>query len=96
MVAIAFQPVRRWANHLANRLVYGKRANPYEVLARFADRIGDTYASEDVIGRIAQWRAREVQNAFLENRVKGQEPQRELTDFQRGLEKAICGILDAR
>ena len=53
VVAIAFQPVRRWANHLANRLVYGKRANPYEVLARFADRIGDTYASEDVIGRIA-------------------------------------------
>jgi len=53
VVAIAFQPVRTLANRLANRLVYGKRATPYEVLARFADRIGDTYASEDVVGRIA-------------------------------------------
>jgi signal transduction histidine kinase len=54
IVALAFQPVRRWAERLANRLVYGRRAEPYEVLARFADRIGDTYASEDVIGRIAR------------------------------------------
>jgi hypothetical protein len=29
-----------------------------------------------------------VQNAFLEDRVKGREPQRELTEFQRGLERA--------
>jgi signal transduction histidine kinase len=53
VVALAFQPVRTWANRVANRFVYGKRATPYEVLARFAERIGDTYASEDVTGRIA-------------------------------------------
>ncbi len=28
LVAVAFQPVRDWANRLANRLVYGERATP--------------------------------------------------------------------
>jgi signal transduction histidine kinase len=54
VVAIAFQPARQRADRLANRLVYGKRATPYEVLARFAERMGDTYASEDVVVRIAR------------------------------------------
>ncbi len=54
VVAVAFQPVRERANRLANRLVYGKRATPYEVLARFGDRVAGTYASEDVLPRIAR------------------------------------------
>src|SRR4029453_17978243 len=33
-VALAFQPVRRGTQRLANRLVYGERATPYEVLAQ--------------------------------------------------------------
>ena len=33
VVAVAFQPVRERARRLANRVVYGKRATPYEVLA---------------------------------------------------------------
>ena len=31
VVAVAFQPVRERARRLANRVVYGKRATPYEV-----------------------------------------------------------------
>jgi hypothetical protein len=54
LVAVAFQPVRERANHLANRLVYGDRATPYEVLARFGERVGETYASDDVLPRIAR------------------------------------------
>jgi signal transduction histidine kinase len=54
LVAIAFQPVRDRANRWANRLVYGARATPYEVLARFGDRVGETYASEDVLPRVAR------------------------------------------
>jgi signal transduction histidine kinase len=53
VVALAFQPVRAWAQKLANRLVYGKRATPYEVLSDFAERIAGTYASEDVLPRMA-------------------------------------------
>jgi signal transduction histidine kinase len=32
--------------------VYGKRATPYEVLTEFSERVGETYASEDVLERM--------------------------------------------
>ena len=54
IVAIAFQPVRDRADHLAGRLVYGERATPYEVLARFSERVGETYAAEDVLPETAR------------------------------------------
>jgi signal transduction histidine kinase len=53
VVAVAFQPVRQWAGRLANRVVYGRRATPYQVLSDFARRIGGTYASEDVLPQMA-------------------------------------------
>jgi hypothetical protein len=36
MIAIAFQPARERSRRLANRLVYGKRATPYEVLSEYS------------------------------------------------------------
>jgi signal transduction histidine kinase len=54
IVALAFQPVRRWATRLANRLIYGRRATPYEVLSEFSHRVAGTYASEDVLPRMAR------------------------------------------
>ena len=54
VVAVAFQPVRQWAGRLANRVVYGRRATPYQVLSDFARRIGGTYAAEDVLPQMAQ------------------------------------------
>ena len=53
MVAVAFQPARQRAGLLANRVVYGKRATPYQVLSQFAQRIGATYASQDVLPQMA-------------------------------------------
>jgi signal transduction histidine kinase len=53
-VALAFQPVRTRARRLADRLVYGKRATPYEVLSAFSERMGDAYASEEVLPRMAR------------------------------------------
>jgi signal transduction histidine kinase len=54
LLAIAFQPVRARARRFADRLVYGKRATPYEVLAEFSDRMSETYATEDVLPRMAE------------------------------------------
>ena len=54
VVAVAFQPARQWAGRLANRVVYGRRATPYQVLSDFARRIGGTYAAEDVLPQMAQ------------------------------------------
>jgi signal transduction histidine kinase len=54
VVALAFQPVRRRAQRFADRLVYGKRATPYEVLSQFSDRLAGTYATEDLLPRMAR------------------------------------------
>jgi signal transduction histidine kinase len=54
LVAVAFQPVRERVQQVANRLVYGKRATPYEVLSEFSDRIASTYSDEEVLPRLAQ------------------------------------------
>jgi signal transduction histidine kinase len=54
VVAVGFQPVRERVQKLANRLVYGKRATPYEVLSRFAENVAETYAGEEVLSRMAQ------------------------------------------
>jgi signal transduction histidine kinase len=54
VVALAFQPARRRAQHLANRLVYGKRATPFEVLSAFSERMSGTYAAGDVLSRMAR------------------------------------------
>ncbi len=53
-LAILFAPARDRARKIADRLVYGKRATPYEVLAEFSDRVGEAYAAEDVLNRMAQ------------------------------------------
>ncbi|HEY6566170.1 MAG TPA: histidine kinase [Actinomycetota bacterium] len=46
--------LRPRATRLANRLVYGKRATPYEVLSEFSERVGETYSTDDVLPRMAQ------------------------------------------
>jgi signal transduction histidine kinase len=52
LVALILQPLRQWARRLADRLVYGKRATPYEVLSQFTERIGETLSVEDVLTRM--------------------------------------------
>jgi signal transduction histidine kinase len=54
VIAVAFQPLRERVQHLANRIVYGRHATPYEVLAEFSGRMADAYATEEVPRRMAQ------------------------------------------
>ncbi len=54
VVALAFQPARRRAQRLADRIVYGKRATPYEVLSEFSERLGNVYASDELLPRMAR------------------------------------------
>ena len=54
IVAVGFQPVRERLQRVANRLVYGKRATPYEVLSQFSERVAESYASDDVLPRMAR------------------------------------------
>ncbi|HEX2090049.1 MAG TPA: histidine kinase, partial [Actinomycetota bacterium] len=54
VVAVAFQPVRERVQRLANRLVYGKRATPYEVLSDFSKRMTTTYGTQDLLPQMAK------------------------------------------
>ncbi len=54
VVAVAFQPVRERVQHFANRLVYGKRATPYEVMSGFAARIGGALSVDEALPRMAE------------------------------------------
>jgi signal transduction histidine kinase len=54
IVAVGFQPARERVQKVANRLVYGKRATPYEVLSEFSGRVAETYAADEVLPRMAR------------------------------------------
>jgi signal transduction histidine kinase len=54
VVALAFQPVRERAQALANRLVYGRRSDPHEVLSRLAGMVAESSSSEQVLSRMLQ------------------------------------------
>jgi signal transduction histidine kinase len=54
IVAVLFQPTLARARRFADRVVFGRRATPYEVLATFGEQLAGTYAADDVLPRTAQ------------------------------------------
>jgi signal transduction histidine kinase len=49
VLVVSFRPIKR----LAYRLVYGRRATPYEAMSEFSERLGDAYSTNDVLPRMA-------------------------------------------
>jgi signal transduction histidine kinase len=54
LAAVLLQPVRVRAGQLADRLVYGRRATPYEVLSEFSEQIAGTQSTDDVLPQMAR------------------------------------------
>ncbi|MBI2237388.1 MAG: sensor histidine kinase [Actinobacteria bacterium] len=54
LLVVTFPWVRARARRFADRVVYGGRATPYEVLSEFAERVGGTYSTDDVLPRMAR------------------------------------------
>lgn len=54
VIALAFQPVRAHVERLANRLVYGRRASPYEILARFSQTAASASDGDEILARTAR------------------------------------------
>ncbi len=50
LVAVAFEPIRSRLQRWANRLVYGQRAAPHEVLSRLTAQLFDTSAGGGLVG----------------------------------------------
>lgn len=59
-VAVGFGPLKEKVEDLANRLVYGERFTPYEVITHFAQRMSGVLAVQDVLPRMAEAAARGV------------------------------------
>jgi signal transduction histidine kinase len=53
-VAIAFQPVRSGSERMANRLVYGRKAAPYEALIRMTEQMRGAQPIENILPSIAE------------------------------------------
>ena len=54
VVALGFAPVRARTERFVQRLVYGNRASPYEVLAELSDRVAGAATSPDVLAHMAR------------------------------------------
>ena len=52
VIALLFQPLRQRASRLANRLVYGERATPYQVLSDFAADMAGQLDLSDALDRM--------------------------------------------
>lgn len=53
IAAVAFQPVRRWLEKLADRLVFGERVNRYLLLTRFGAQLEQTVELDELLPRLA-------------------------------------------
>ena len=60
VVAIAFQPLRSRVVRVADRLAFGSAAAPYEALADFSRRLGDSPAPAALLPAVAEATARAV------------------------------------
>ena len=54
VAGLAIWPLAVVGRRIAQRIVYGRRAAPYQVLSEFSERVGETYATEDVLPRMAR------------------------------------------
>jgi signal transduction histidine kinase len=52
-IAVLFQPLRRRAQLVANRVVYGQRATPYQVLADFAEDMAGQLDADAALDRMS-------------------------------------------
>jgi GAF domain-containing protein len=60
IVAFTVDAVRQRAERFANRLVYGERATPYEMLATFSHGLSRALSSDEVLPRVAEAAAQGV------------------------------------
>lgn len=69
VVALLFQPVRDRVRRVANRLVYGSRATPYQVMAELGRRMSSTLELERAMPELAETAAAGVAAAAVQVRL---------------------------
>jgi signal transduction histidine kinase len=69
LVALAFQPLRRWVQRLGDRAVYGRRAAPYQALADLCRRLARAVSLEQVLPAVAEVSGRSLGAAHASVRL---------------------------
>lgn len=54
ILVIVFQPVKERSQRWANRVVYGRRATPYEALSDFSNEVANRFADHSLMQRMAE------------------------------------------
>jgi signal transduction histidine kinase len=85
LIAVAFQPFRQRVQRFANRLVYGKRSTPYEVLAEFSTKMAGSLAQDELLSQMAFTLAGATGGASAQVWVKVGNHLRLAASFHRGI-----------
>ncbi|GHP00095.1 hypothetical protein KSF_101420 [Reticulibacter mediterranei] len=54
LIAVLFQPLRQWLQQGVNRFMFGDRHEPYRVLSRLGQRLGETLPAESILPTIVE------------------------------------------
>ncbi len=73
LVAVVFEPVRVRVQRVANRLVYGRRATPYQVLSDLTARLASTESVEGLLERMVRRLAEGTGAVRAALRLEGEE-----------------------
>ena len=73
VVAVVFEPVRHWVERVANRLVYGTRATPYQVLADLTTRLASAESMDGLLERMVRRLAEGTGAVRATLRLEGQD-----------------------
>ncbi|HEX6552453.1 MAG TPA: histidine kinase, partial [Ktedonobacteraceae bacterium] len=54
LIAVLFQPLRQWLQQGVNHVMFGDRNEPYRVLSRLGQRLGETLPAESLLPTIVE------------------------------------------
>ncbi len=84
VVALAFQPLRQWIQHRANRLLYGDRDDPYAVLSQLGRRLEQTVDPATVLSSVVEALAEALQLPYVAIELRSVQGDRLAASHGRG------------
>jgi signal transduction histidine kinase len=65
LIAVAFEPLRRWIQGAVNRMLYGNRDDPYKVIAQLRELLGQRVEPHALLPLVTETVARSLQLPYV-------------------------------